>query len=222
MADIPKQWFVLQTLTGQEQKAQRQIVAQARSAGLCELFDIPAEGPVDEKGHAKKETLNDYDVVVPTEKVAEIKDGKKRIVTRRICPGYVVVRMGLYADEAHKRINQELWEFILNIPGVTGFAGCKKGTGQKPRPITDAEAANLIRRVSAEERAAKPKLKVNFQVGETVRVIEGPFMNFNGTIENIDPDSGRLQISVSIFGRSAPVTLEYWQVERITEHPEGV
>lgn len=215
MADIPKQWFVLQTLTGQEQKAQRQIVAQARSAGLCELFDIPPEP-------APKEVLNDYDVVVPTEKVAEIKDGKKRVVTRRICPGYVIVRMALYADEAHKRINQELWEFILNIPGVTGFAGCKKGTGQKPRPITDAEADNLLRRVSPEERAAKPKLKVNFQVGETVRVTEGPFMNFNGTIENIDPDSGRLQISVSIFGRSAPVTLEYWQVERITEHPEGL
>ncbi len=215
MADIPKQWFVLQTLTGQEQKAQRQIVAQARSAGLCELFDIPPEP-------APKEVLNDYDVVVPTEKVAEIKDGKKRVVTRRVCPGYVIVRMALYADEAHKRINQELWEFILNIPGVTGFAGCKKGTGQKPRPITDAEADNLLRRVSPEERAAKPKLKVNFQVGETVRVTEGPFMNFNGTIENIDPDSGRLQISVSIFGRSAPVTLEYWQVERITEHPEGL
>ena len=215
MADIPKQWFVLQTLTGQEQKAQRQIVAQARSAGLCELFDIPPE-PV------PKEVLNDYDVVVPTEKVAEIKDGKKRVVTRRVCPGYVIVRMALYADEAHKRINQELWEFILNIPGVTGFAGCKKGTGQKPRPITDAEADNLLRRVSPEERATKPKLKVNFQVGETVRVTEGPFMNFNGTIENIDPDSGRLQISVSIFGRSAPVTLEYWQVERITEHPEGL
>lgn len=215
MADLPKQWYVLQTLTGQEQKAQRQIVAQARSAGLCELFDIPPEP-------APKEVLNDYDVVVPTEKVAEIKDGKKRVVTRRVCPGYVIVRMALYADEAHKRINQELWEFILNIPGVTGFAGCKKGTGQKPRPITDAEADNLLRRVSPEERAAKPKLKVNFQVGETVRVTEGPFMNFNGTIENIDPDSGRLQISVSIFGRSAPVTLEYWQVERITEHPEGL
>ena len=215
MADIPKQWFVLQTLTGQEQKAQRQIVAQARSAGLCELFDIPPEP-------APNEVLNDYDVVVPTEKVAEIKDGKKRVVTRRVCPGYVIVRMALYADEAHKRINQELWEFILNIPGVTGFAGCKKGTGQKPRPITDAEADNLLRRVSPEERATKPKLKVNFQVGETVRVTEGPFMNFNGTIENIDPDSGRLQISVSIFGRSAPVTLEYWQVERITEHPEGL
>ncbi|HIV09389.1 MAG TPA: transcription termination/antitermination factor NusG [Candidatus Spyradenecus faecavium] len=214
MADIPKQWFVLQTLTGQEQKAQRQIVAQARSAGLCDLFAIPPEP-------APKEVLNDFDVVVPTEKVVEIKDGKKRVVTRRICPGYVIVRMGLYADEAHKRINQELWEFILNIPGVTGFAGCKKGTGQKPRPITDAEAMNLIRRVAAEEEK-KPRLKVDFQVGETVRVTEGPFMNFNGTIENIDPDSGRLQISVSIFGRVAPVTLEYWQVERITEHPEGV
>ena len=79
-------------------------------------------------------------VVVPTEKVVEIKDGKKRTITRRICPGYVIVRMALYSDDAHKHINQELWELILNIPGVTGFAGCKRGTAQKPRPITDAQA----------------------------------------------------------------------------------
>ena len=170
---------------------------------------------------AKGETLNDFNVVVPTERVKEIKDGKQRIITRRICPGYVILRMALYADAAQRQINQELWQFILNIPGVTGFVGCKRGTNQKPRPISDEEAANLIRRVAAEDKR-KPRLKVTFQVGETVRVTEGPFMNFNGVIEQIDPDSGRLQISVSIFGRSAPVTLEYWQVERITEHPEGV
>ena len=79
----------------------------------------------------------------------------------------------------------------------------------------------MLKRAAAEE-AKKPRLKVNFQVGEVVRVTEGAFMNFNGTITQIDPDSGRLQISVSIFGRSAPVTLEYWQVERITDRPEGV
>ncbi len=211
MAEMQKQWYVVQALTGQEQKAQRQIVAQARTAGLCEYFDIPVEPK-------KGEVLNDFNVVVPTERVAEIKDGKKRIVTRKTCPGYVVIRMALYADEAQRQIRQELWQFIQNIPGVIGFLG---GTSTKPRPITQEEADNLLRRVAAEE-AKKPKLKVNFQVGETVRVNEGPFMNFNGTIEQIDPDSGRLQISVSIFGRSAPVTLEYWQVERVTDHPEGV
>lgn len=211
MAEMQKQWYVIQALTGQEQKAQRQIVAQARSAGLCEYFDIP----VDPK---KGEVLNDFNVVVPTERVAEFKEGKKRIVTRKLCPGYVVVRMALYEDEAHRQIRQELWQFIQNIPGVIGFLG---GTSTKPRPITQEEADNLLHRVAADE-AKKPKLKVVFQVGETVRVNEGPFMNFNGTIEQIDPDSGRLQISVSIFGRSAPVTLEYWQVERVTDHPEGV
>ena len=85
MADLPKQWYVLQTLTGQEQKAQRHIVAQARANGLCDYFAIPVEP-------APKEVLNDFDVVVPTEKVVEIKDGKKRTITRRICPGYVIVR----------------------------------------------------------------------------------------------------------------------------------
>lgn len=212
MADeLQKQWYVLKTLTGQEQKAQRQIVAQARTAGMCDYFDIPADA-------VKGEVLNDFNVVVPVEKIMEVKEGKKRMITRKVCPGYVIVRMALYADEAHKQINQDLWQFIQMIPGIIGFLG---GTSKKPRPITDVEADNLLRRQSAEE-AKKPRLKVNFNIGETVRVNEGPFMNFNGTIEQIDPDSGRLQISVSIFGRSAPVTLEYWQVERITDHPEGV
>ena len=209
--EMQKQWYVLKTLTGQEQKAQRQIVAQARTAGMCDYFDIPVDT-------AKGEVLNDFNVVVPVEKVVEVKEGKKRTITRKVCPGYVIVRMALYADEAHKQINQDLWQFVQRIPGVIGFLG---GTSKKPRPITNAEADSLLRRQSAEE-AKKPRLKVNFNVGEIVRVNEGPFMNFNGTIEQIDPDSGRLQISVSIFGRSAPVTLEYWQVERITDHPEGV
>lgn len=211
MAEIQKQWYVLQTLTGQEQKAQRQIVAQVRTNGLCDAFDIPAEPK-------KGEVLNDFNVVVPTERVTEIREGKKRIVTRKLFPGYVIVHMALYHDEARKQLNQDLWQFIQAIPGVIGILG---GTSTKPRPITEEEADNLLRRVAAEE-TKKPKLKVVFQVGETVRVTEGPFMNFNGTIDQIDPDSGRLQISVSIFGRSAPVTLEYWQVERLIDRPEGV
>ncbi|MEG1480599.1 MAG: transcription termination/antitermination protein NusG [Kiritimatiellia bacterium] len=209
MAEMQKQWYVLQTLTGQEQKAQRQIVAQARSAGMFEYFDIPAEP-------TRNEVLNDLNVVVPTEKVAEVKDGKKRVITRKLCPGYVLAHMALYLDDAQKQINQELWQFVQAIPGVIGFLG---GTSTKPRPISDAEASDLLHRVAAEEN--KPKLKVIFQIGETVRIVDGPFMNFNGTVDQIDPDSGRLQISVSIFGRSAPVTLEYWQVERFTDHPEG-
>lgn len=212
MADqLPKQWYVLQTLTGQEQKAQRQIVAQVRTAGLCDRFDIPEEAK-------KGEDLNSFNVVVPTEKYQEIKDGKKRLITRKSLPGYVIVHMALYHDAALKQLDQDLWQFIRAIPGVIGVLG---GTSTKPRPITDQEASDMLNRAAAEE-AKKPRLKVNFQVGEVVRVTEGAFMNFNGTITQIDPDSGRLQISVSIFGRSAPVTLEYWQVERITDRPEGV
>ena len=209
--DMQKQWYVLKALTGQEQKAQRQIVAQARTNGLCEYFDIPEEP-------TKDEVLNDFNVAVPTERVVETKDGKKRTITRKVCPGYVLVHMALYADEAHKKLNEDLWQFIQRIPGIMGFLG---GTSKKPRPISDAEAEGMLRRQSAEE-AKKPRLKVNFNIGETVCVNEGPFMNFNGIIEQIDPDSGRLQISVSIFGRSAPVTLEYWQVRRITDNPKGV
>lgn len=210
--EVQKQWYVLKTLTGQEQKAQRHIVAQARAEDLCEYFDIPTEP-------SKNEVLNDFNVTVPVERIIEKnKEGKKRTITRKVCPGYVIIHMALYKDASLKHINEDLWQFIQRIPGVMGFLG---GTSKKPRPITDAEAEALLRRQSAEE-AKKPRLKVNFNLGETVRVNEGPFMNFNGTIEQIDPDSGRLQISVSIFGRSAPVTLEYWQVERIIDHPEGV
>lgn len=210
---LKKEWYVVQTLTGQEQKAQRQIVAQARTTvGMCDYFDIPEEP-------SKGENLNDFNVVVPTEKVAEIKDGKKRVVTRKLCPGYVLIRMSLYEDENRRTIRQDLWRFITSIPGVIGFLG---GTSTKPRPITEQEADNLLRRLGASEPDKKPKLRVNFNIGETVRVTDGPFMNFNGTIQQIDPDSGRLQIAVAIFGRSAPVTAEYWQVERITDHPEGV
>lgn len=217
---LQKQWYVLKALTGQEQKAQRQIVAQARATGFWEYFDIPEEP-------AKGEVFNDFNVVVPMERVVvpvdrtvenKGKGNKKRTVMRKVCPGYVLVHMALYTDADMKQINQDLWQFIQRIPGVIGFLG---GSSKKPRPITDEEAENLLRRQSADE-AKKPRLKVNFNLGETVRVAEGPFMNFNGTIEQIDPDSGRLQISVSIFGRSAPVTLEYWQVERIIDHPEGV
>lgn len=212
MADLQKQWYVIQTLTGQEQKAQRQIVAQARATvGMCEYFDIPEE-------LVKGENLNDFNVVVPTEKVVEIKEGKKRVITRKLCPGYVLVHMSLYEDAALRSIRHDLWRFIQSIPGVIGFLG---GTSTKPRPITEQEADNLLRRVVAEGEK-KPKLKVKYDIGETIRITEGPFMNFNGTIQQIDPDSGRLQISVSIFGRCAPVTAEYWQVERVTDHPEGV
>ena len=186
-------------------------MAQVRTSGLCEAFDIPEEPK-------KGEVLNDFNVVVPTERVTEMKEGKKRVITRKLFPGYVIVHMALYRDAALKQLDQDLWQFIQAIPGVIGILG---GTSTKPRPITEEEADNLLRRVKAEE-TKQPRLKVVFNVGETVRVTEGPFMNFNGTIDQIDPDSGRLQISVSIFGRSAPVTLEYWQVERITDRPEGV
>ncbi len=212
MSEMRKEWFVLQALTGQEQKAQRQIVSQARSAGMCDYFDIPEEA-------TRGEVFNDFNVVVPTEKVQEIKDGKKRIITRRVCPGYVLVRMALYADEAHRQIHQDLLQFILAIPGIMRFVGTSQKSA-KPLPITDAEAENLLNRVEAVDE--KPKLKVIFQVGETVRITEGPFMNFNGTVDQIDPDSGKLQVSVSIFGRNAPVTLEYWQVERYIDNPDGV
>lgn len=203
-----KEWFVLQALTGQEQKVQRHLIMQARARGLLEFFDIKAES-------SKDEDLNESGIVVPTERVTDVKNGKKTVVRRKIYPGYVLAHMALYQDDAKRTINQPVWQFIQETPGVIGFIG---GTSLRPRPLTEEEASNILNRTEeAKQEVAKPKIV--FQVGETVRITDGPFMSFSGTVDEIDPTRGRLKISVSIFGRTAPVELEYWQVERLLDNP---
>jgi transcriptional antiterminator NusG len=139
-------------------------------------------------------------VVIPTEQVSEVRSGKKRISQRKFFPGYILVEMEL---------NEETYLFVKKIPGVTGFIGL----GKKPMPLPQSEVDGILKRT--EETAAKPSPKVVFEKGEQVRVTEGPFLNFNGTIDEIHPEKGKIKVSVSIFGRSTPVELEYWQVEKI-------
>lgn len=200
-----KQWFVLQALTGQEQKVQRHIVAQVRVKGLLEFFDIPEES-------TKDADINDTGIVVPTERISEVKNGKKRTIKRKLFPGYVLAHMALYNDDPKKTINQTVYSFIQGVPGLIGFIG---GTSQRPRPLTETEANDIMHRVEEKQESVKPKIV--FVIGEPVRITDGPFMSFNGTVDEIDPDRGRLKISVSIFGRTAPIELEYWQVERLLE-----
>ena len=140
------------------------------------------------------------DILVPTEEVVEIKDGKKRKSERKFYPGYVLVQM---------EMNDETWHLVKHTDRVLGFIG---GTADKPAPISDKEAATILQRV--EDGVEKPKPKTLFEAGEVVRVIDGPFADFNGVVEEVNYEKSRLQVAVLIFGRSTPVELEFGQVEK--------
>jgi transcriptional antiterminator NusG len=139
-------------------------------------------------------------VLVPTEEVVEMRDGQKRKSERKFFPGYVLVEM---------EMNDETWHMVKETPKVLGFIG---GKADKPAPITQKEVDNIMRRV--EEGAEKPRPKVLFDAGEVVRVIDGPFKDFNGVVEEANYDKNRLLVAVQIFGRSTPVELEFYQVEK--------
>ncbi|MDF1645286.1 MAG: transcription termination/antitermination protein NusG [Pseudomonadales bacterium] len=139
-------------------------------------------------------------IMVPTEEVVEIRAGQKRKSERKFFPGYVLVEMELDDDS---------WHLVKETPRVLGFIG---GTAEKPAPITEKEAQEILQRV--EEGAEKPKPKTLFEPGEMVRVVDGPFNDFNGVVEKVNYEKSRLQVSVLIFGRSTPVELEFGQVEK--------
>ncbi len=146
--------------------------------------------------------LKDYvsEIVVPTEQVSEVRSGKKRITSRKFFPGYILIKMNM---------SKESWYLVKTIPGITGFIG----PGRKPTPITEEEVKRILQRT--EDTEVKPMPKTTFEIGESIRISQGPFANFNGSVTDIFPDRGKLKVSVSIFGRSTLVELEYWQVEKI-------
>lgn len=181
---MTKQWFVLHTLTGQENKVKRSIEARIRIEEMSEYIG---------------------EVVIPTEKVSEVKNGVKTTVTRKFFPGYVLINLALYDDQ--RNVMEPTWRFLKETSGVIGFIG-----GERPMPLTTAEVDAIVNQVAEKKEKVKPK--VQFEPGETVKITDGPFMSFNGTVDEVDPDRGKLKVSVAIFGRSAPVELEYWQVER--------
>jgi len=152
--------------------------------------------------HIARSGLEDYfgEVLVPTEEVVEVKGGQRRRSERKFFPGYVLVQM---------EMNDETWHLVKNCPRVLGFIG---GTPDKPAPISDREAENILQRV--QEGVEKPRPKVLFEPGEVVRVTDGPFNDFNGVVEEVNFEKSRLLVAVQIFGRSTPVELEFSQVEK--------
>ena len=151
---------------------------------------------------AKKQGIEDRieDIMVPTEEVVEIKRGQKVNSERKVFPGYVLAKMDM---------SDQIWHLVKDTPKVTGFLG----GGNKPVPISEKEAARLM--VQLQEGIEKPRAAITFEIGEKVKVMEGPFASFEGMVEEIDEAKGRVKVSVSIFGRATPVELEFSQVEKI-------
>jgi transcriptional antiterminator NusG len=181
------QWFVIQTLSGQEKR----------------VFELI------QHGIAAGEAPKVYEACIPTEKVTEVRQGVKKTLTRKFFPGYILVRMDLYNLDEDGRmvsIDEAPWYYVKETKGVIGFIG-----GNTPRPLSDSEADEIFRQANDDE-VVKPKIA--FELGEVVRIRHGAFENFEGTIQEIDNDRGKLRLMVSIFGRSTPVELEFWQVDR--------
>ena len=140
------------------------------------------------------------DILVPTEEVVEIKEGQRRTTERKFFPGYVLVNM---------EMTDETWHLVKSVPKVMGFIG---GSNDKPTPLSDAEAANILNQI--DDSVEKPRPKTLFEVGQAVRITDGPFADFDGVVEEVDYEKSRLRVSVLIFGRSTPVELEFSQVEK--------
>ena len=172
-------WYVVHAYSGYEKRVQNALKER------IELHDMQ-----DQFG----------DVLVPTEEVVEVRDGKKRKSERKFYPGYVLVQM---------EMNDESWHLVKQTPRVMGFIG---GTADKPAPITDREADAILQRVR--DGADRPTHKTIYEPGEVVRVTDGPFADFNGVVEGVDYEKSRLQVAVTIFGRATPVELEFTQVEK--------
>ncbi|MBO5906352.1 MAG: transcription termination/antitermination protein NusG [Kiritimatiellae bacterium] len=191
---MEKQWFVLHTLTGQENKVQRSIEARV-----------------------KIERMEDYigRCVIPTEKVSEKKNGKKRTLVKKFFPGYVLCELALYDeargvdDKGRKAIYERTWQFLRETPGMIGFVG-----SDRPMPLKKHEIdAILLDKPQGASEVERPKF--NFSVEDTVKINDGAFMGLTGQVSMVDPDKGKLKVEVNIFNRKVQVDVEYWQIEKV-------
>jgi len=187
-----RSWYVIHTYSGYEDKVKTNLEQRIKSMDAEDLVFL---------------------VVVPSVDEIEIRDGQRRTVPRKIFPGYVLVQMITLkqddpaATEQDKALSSKGWTVVRNSPGVTGFVG----SGTAPTPLEEAEVRSIIKQMRADE----PRVKVGFQAGQSVRVIDGPFADFVGTVEEINAEKGKVKVAVSIFGRETPVELDFLQVERL-------
>ncbi len=181
-----KKWYVIHTYSGYETKAKAALEERIRAFKMEDKFGRDAQG--------------NFEILVPVEKVTELgKGGQRKISSRRFFPGYIFVNMEL---------TDETWHLIKNTPKITGFVGHSTA----PPEVPESEVRDM--REQMQEGALKPKPKVLFEVGESVKVIDGPFQDFNGTVEEVRPEKGKVRVLISIFGRATPVELDFIQVEK--------
>lgn len=171
-------WYVVHSYSGMENKVKKNLEHRAESMGMTDRI---------------------LQVVVPTETEIEIKEGVRRVVERRVFPGYILIEMSMDEDS---------WYVVRNTPGVTSFVSM----GDKPSPLSEAEVDRIMSRIESDE----PRVKVSFDVGERVRITQGPFAEFTGVVDTIEPEKGKARVMVSFFNRETPVEVDFLQLERET------
>jgi transcriptional antiterminator NusG len=177
---MEKNWYVVHTYSGYENKVKANLEKRVESMGMSDKI---------------------FRVVVPEEEETDFKNGKKKVVKRKVFPGYVLVEIIMTDDS---------WYVVRNTPGVTGFVG-SAGSGSKPTALLPEEVNVILKRMGVEERRAD----IDYEIGETVRVKEGPFANFTGSIEEMDKDKSKLKVLVNMFGRDTPVELDFTQIDKL-------
>ncbi len=180
MENLEKQWFVIHTYSGYENKVKNNLESRVQTMNMEDKI---------------------FRILVPTEEELEMKNGKKRVVQRKVFPGYVLVEM-LMTDDS--------WYVVRNTPGVTGFVG-SSGAGSKPIALLPDEVQSILRQMGVDEVRAK----MDYQIGEAVRLVDGPFADMVGTVEEVHGDNQKLKVLVSMFGRETPLEVDYAQVEKL-------
>ncbi|MGD0794645.1 MAG: transcription termination/antitermination protein NusG [Dehalococcoidales bacterium] len=177
MADNDKKWYVIHTYSGHEERVKKNLEQRVK------FMDTGTEIG---------------QVVIPTEEEIEVKAGRRRTVTRKILPGYVLVQM---------KMDENTWSVVRNTPGVTGFVG----SGNTPTPLQEKEVSEILKQMSAEA----PKVKVGFRKGQSVRVTDGPFIDFVGVVDEINTEKGKAKVLLSLFGQETPVELDFLQIDKL-------
>ena len=177
MAENQKQWFVVHTYSGYEERVKQNLGQRTKFMDAGDEIS---------------------DVVIPTEEEIEVRNGQRRTVTKKILPGYILIQM---------RMSDQSWNIVRNTPGVTGFVG----GGNKPVPLQEEEINQILKQMAAET----PRVKIGFRKGQSIRVTDGPFIDFVGVVDEISPDKGKAKVLLSLFGRETPVELDFLQMKKL-------